>query len=560
METQTSEDGAPEREWQLDADDLRAVSRRLRGAPLAEGFTVGVATTRQLTDTYYDTDDWRFHRAGYALRVRRTRARIEATLKAFGDRREGLQRRLEISEPLARPGADELVSAPGPVGTRVRAVAGHRPIAALFEVHTRRRAQPLRHAGRAVGEIALDRTSIPRPGGEEPARLSRVEVEVGAAASAEVEPFVAALRTSCRLHPTATSKYAAGLHAHGLAPASVPDLGSTVVDDAMATGAVALAALRGGFASLLAHEPGTRLGEDVEALHEMRVATRRLRAAIKLFAEALPVRARALRGGLGWLGSVLGAVRDLDVELAQLDAWREDLDADDRPALGPVAVLLRERREAARRRMLRAFDSRRYERFVAAAVDVVRRGPGRTPAAQTPILAAAPDLIGASYRKLRKMGDRIDAASDALAYHQLRIRGKRLRYALEFHEDVYGKPLRATLRALVALQKILGGYHDAEVAAGHLRELCAMRGRRLPPRTLFVLGALAEREGRRARKLRRRAVKVYRKLAWRRLRQAMDGRRPAPAVDAKPARPRRGPRRDEGAAAPPGAKAVSARA
>ena len=62
-------------------------------------------------------------------------------------------------------------------------------------------------------------------------------------------------------------------------------------------------------------EPGTRLGEDIEELHDMRVATRRLRAALALFSTVLPVRAQTFREELGWLGRVLGAVRDLDVQL-----------------------------------------------------------------------------------------------------------------------------------------------------------------------------------------------------------------------------------------------------
>jgi CHAD domain-containing protein len=557
--------GWSEREWQLDADDLRAVSRRLRGAPLAAGFTVGTATSMQLVDTYYETDDWRFHRAGYALRLRRTRDGIEATLKAFGQDTGGYRQRHEVSETLPAGGAAALLAARGAVGTRVRAVVGRRSLRALFEIRTRRRAFPLRHGGHIVAEIALDTTSLVPPAGTAPVRLlARVEVEVDRSATPfEVEPFVTALRDACGLEPARVSKYAAALEARGLSPEPHPDLGPTAVDDEMAIGAVAFAALRAGFANLFAHEPGARLGEDIEALHQMRVATRKLRAAIKLFDDALPRRARALRRTLGWLGDVLGGVRDLDVEIADLATWRAGLAPRDGAALDAAVAVLRRRREAARERMLRTLDSRRYERFVAAAVAMARGGPGSTPGARVPALQAAPDLIATGYRKLRKLGDALSDASEAREHHRLRIRAKRLRYALEFLRDVYAKPMRPLLDALVDLQQVLGRFHDADVAAGHLHELCETYGRRLPPRTLFVIGALAERQARRAAKLRRRSLKLYRRLrggAWKRLRDAMRKRRPPRPVPVpvRAVRRRRGPRRADRRAL--GARPAPARA
>ena len=79
-------------------------------------------------------------------------------------------------------------------------------------------------------------------------------------------------------------------------------------------GELAFAVVRRQLAVLRDKEPGTRLGEDPEELHDMRVATRRLRAALALFAGVLPVRAQTYREELGWLGRLLGEVRDLDVQ------------------------------------------------------------------------------------------------------------------------------------------------------------------------------------------------------------------------------------------------------
>ena len=102
-------------------------------------------------------------------------------------------------------------------------------------------------------------------------------------------------------------------------------------------GELAFAVLRRQLAVLRAKEPGTRLGEDPEELHDMRVATRRLRAALSLFEGVLPVRAQVFREELGWLGRLLGAVRDLDVQLQGLAAMSSDV-ADVHASPAPTAT------------------------------------------------------------------------------------------------------------------------------------------------------------------------------------------------------------------------------
>src|SRR5262249_6626661 len=82
------------------------------------------------------------------------------------------------------------------------------------------------------------------------------------------------------------------------------------------------------------HDPGTRIGEDTEALHDMRVATRRLRAAVRIFAAGIPAPLQStLSRELRWLGELLGHVRDLDVQLAKLDSFTSAAPAGFRPAL-----------------------------------------------------------------------------------------------------------------------------------------------------------------------------------------------------------------------------------
>jgi CHAD domain-containing protein len=180
--------------------------------------------------------------------------------------------------------------------------------------------------------------------------------------------------------------------------------------------------------------------------------------------------------------------------------------------------------------MLKLLDSRRYEEFLEGFAGFLQRGPTRRVGAQPPVLAAAPELIARRYRKARRLARAITEASPPEAYHALRIRLKRLRYAVEFLAPLYGRPARALIRRVVALQDLLGRHQDACTAVAHLRELALAPRRKLPPATLFVMGQIAGHTLREAEALRRRFPKAYRKLEgrpWRALHAAMEDKRPA---------------------------------
>src|SRR3954465_2336582 len=89
-------------EWQLAAPELRPLERAVEGGELGDGVvTIGAPSAETIGDTYLDTADWRFHRAGYALRLRRTGAVTEATLKALVAAADGLAQRRELTERVA---------------------------------------------------------------------------------------------------------------------------------------------------------------------------------------------------------------------------------------------------------------------------------------------------------------------------------------------------------------------------------------------------------------------------------------------------------------------------
>jgi triphosphatase len=518
-------------EWQLDAVDLRPVRRWLESVPPE---TLEPAGTLTLNDRYLDTEDWRLSRGRTTLRVRTIGRTTEATAKSVGTPVEGLQDRRELTERIPSADPEAVLAAPGEVGRLVRALAGRRKLRELFRLRTRRQVFTLRLDGAVVGELSLDDTSIPVPDGR-PARLQRVEIEVEPSAVESVAPLVDELRVACGLSPAGASKFQAGVLAAGLAPPAPEDLGPAEVEDRMTVGEVAFAVLRTHFVEFLGHEPGVRLGEDPEEVHDMRVAIRRMRAAMSVFREALPVRTQRLRDELKWVAGELGEVRDLDVQLEQFREWRRGMPDQDREALAPLVRRLEERHAEARAQVLTDLDSPRYERVVAGMTDLLRRGPlRRSPASRTPALVAAPDILRRRRRKVRKQGDSLDPSSPPEDFHRLRIRTKRFRYAVEFLSPLAPKPSRRLVRRLVAVQDCLGEHQDAQVAMAHIREMVDRED--LPVRAVFLLGRVSERYARRAEELRAEFPGVYARIRgkpWRRLRRTLETRR-AEAVAALP--------------------------
>jgi triphosphatase len=537
-------------EWQFDALDLRPVERWLATLPTlaietGDGGTVTARARppRRLVDSYLDTDDWRVSQAGFVVRTRRRGRQDEITLKdsqpAAGS---GLRQRLEVTEVLPPSGLDALGS-DGPVGRRLRAIVGSHRLHEVLQVRTRRRPFALRVSGLDVAEVALDDTMIVVGTGQRPMHLRRVEVEVKPDWLHALEPMVEQLRVSCGLRPAHLSKFEAGLLALGEEVPGTPDFGPTEVDAGSTMGDLAFAVLRRQLAVLRAKEPGTRLGEDPEELHDMRVATRRLRAALSLFAGVLPARAQVFREELGWLGRLLGAVRDLDVQLQGLaDMASGVADMHVGPAfaghdpLADLAALLERERAGARADMLSGLDSVRWDRLAKGLTIMAQQGPARRPVAtRVPAEVAMPELVQARHDKVVKAARRAARSGVVSDFHALRIRCKRLRYALEFSADVYGGRTARYVRELTALQDRLGEMQDAEVASIQLAALATGEAH-LPPATIFVMGSVAERQRRTVERLRRRLpgqLPRTKGRAWRELRGLME-RRQADAVAAHP--------------------------
>jgi CHAD domain-containing protein len=224
---------------------------------------------------------------------------------------------------------------------------------------------------------------------------------------------------------------------------------------------------------MLAREEGTRDGSDLEDLHAMRVATRRQRAAWRVFGEAFDAdRTQRYRKRLTAVARDLGAVRDLDVLIEAVEAYRDRQVPAEAEALEPLLASWRSRRDAARTVLVDELDSARYRRWVEGYVAFVQaEGLATRPVSPTQphrVRDSMPSRIWAAYEVCRAY-EPVMRWADVPTLHELRIAAKWLRYTLEFVRESLGRDAGPVIERVVALQDHLGWLHDADVAAGIAR-------------------------------------------------------------------------------------------
>jgi CHAD domain-containing protein len=254
------------------------------------------------------------------------------------------------------------------------------------------------------------------------------------------------------------------------------------------------------------HDPAVRVGSDPEDLHDLRVAVRRTRAALREARSLLgEEQGRNLRAELKWFGRQLGPARDLDVLIARLRGEVAELDGPDAVPAGKIVMQLESEREAGQQAVLAALESPRYAELLALLEQTVDAPP---------VAASDVSLEKLAQREFRRLDRQVKAlgtspSNDAL--HRARIQAKRLRYATELSSQLLGKDGRRLVSAAKKFQDVVGAHQDAVVTEDHIR--AAVRRARGVGSGLAA-GRLIERE-----RARRAAAREELPEAWKRLRQ-----------------------------------------
>ena len=265
------------------------------------------------------------------------------------------------------------------------------------------------------------------------------------------------------------------------------------------------------FGALCANVEGVLENQDVEFLHDFRVAIRRTRTALSQTRGVLPSSVMdTYPPEFRWLGDVSGPCRDLDVMLLEMASDLHQSEFDD-GALDPLSNFLREKRQTEHGLIRAALQSERFrslvddwDRFLKTDAE----GEIRSPLASASIIDVAGPRILKAYRRIRKRGAGIDDSPSAALLHRLRIDGKKLRYLLEFFSELY--PRETTLRfirELKQLQDILGNFNDTVVQLALIREF-ANQGT-ASAETLITVDRLTEAITRRQRELRAEFVERF---------------------------------------------------
>ena len=472
------------------------------------GWSVETLPTQELVTTYFDTADLRLARWGCTLRYRVGEGwTVKVPAPSTGivvTRHEHTFAGNEGEPPTAAVQA-------------LRAYIRRATLEAVLTLCTRRQRLALRAAdGTPAAELVDDDVHVAAVGtsdvhGAMPsnagAAFREIEIELAEGANAEsLAAVLGNLRRAGAGEVDPTPKHIRALGARAAAPADVvvPEAGRKA-----AAGDIVRRALSRSVVILMQSDPGIRLGDDPEDVHQARVATRRLRSDLRTFGPLVDRGWRqGLRAELAWLAGELGTVRDLEVLRTGLQERLADLPPDDALAAAPLLDQLAAEEREARGRLLQTLDSARYLDLLERLIDAAR-APALLPAAAQRASSALPALARRPWGELRQAVQQLPAEPEDAALHQIRLLAKRARYAAEAVAPVVGKPAERFAAAAAALQTVLGDHLDASQAQAWLRK-------QADGPNAFIAGALVMAE---------RAKELGALAAWPAAWQSLDRRR-----------------------------------
>lgn len=436
----------------------------------------------RLVNIYYDTPDLALRRLGIALRLRRQRGVWLQTVKCSGQSAGGLTTRPEWETPY-KGQFDFSAVDDAAVRTRLERPKILSRLAPVFETSF------LRSVWRFAGVLLmLDRGWIVSAGRRE--AISELELEVTDGSVATVLGLAERLAERLTLAPALLSKADRGYRlflAQPPTPAKAEPLPAEIARLApmAAFGSIAFACLE----QLQLNRDGAIGSDDPEYIHQMRVATRRLRACVRLFSPLLPATfIEAILPPLHSLMSLLGQVRDLDVLLAEIVA-PVTAALPSEPRLAALAGIITDRRFHARVEAIRFLESRKYGQM-ALRIAALLHGLAEGDNGPAPTMTLE-EFANARLKRLRRKVRRLATEAkldDPASLHAVRIGVKRLRYALEFFTPLaHGKTARQLAARLAEVQTTLGQLNDL-ASAGRLLMDCAGEDLRLREAVTLIGG------------------------------------------------------------------------
>jgi inorganic triphosphatase YgiF len=468
----------------------------------------GKRSERDLLSTYFDTKKHKLRRCGLMLRVRQADGNCIQTVKAA---ETGSFARGEWESKVENP-APDLAKVDGTPLERLASKKLGRNLKPVFQISVRRTIRPFYIGGSEI-ELAIDRGNISAK--QHSAPIAEFELELKSGRTADLFHIARMLERKTGAQLDLRSKSEQGYllinGAKELATHAEPIQLDKKLTSHEAFDVIALAALR----HFSANADAVR-ALDAEAIHQMRVGLRRLRAAISIFDKVLPNASTArIKTELKWLTGQLAPAREIDVFLKERV---RPIVSKSKPKRGARAIRSQfsAKRSAAFKDARGAVETRRFRRLLLEMLEWLEtQRPVRNDNTQTPIAEFAADVLDRRIRKARKQGRRLEELSSA-ERHKLRIKIKKIRYALEFFESLYADKDRKQLARLgmrlKEIQSALGALNDARAH----REMAEKAALAAPPQNrrarAFTSGILVGEEREAAKGLSRAAYRELRKL------------------------------------------------
>jgi CHAD domain-containing protein len=443
----------------------------------------GVVEVRELDSvtlraTYHDTDGLRLAHSGITLRWRSGDDQGSAwTLKLPVEESDATERREIRFEGGAR-------SAPADARSLLTAYLRNQTLAPVARLRTvRKRWLLMGEREQELAEISYDEVSV-LDGNRITGRFSEIEIEGRSLDRAGVERLAEVFRGAGAVPAAPSPKLARAI---GIVPGAASERERLDLRPTDRAGLAVHAALNSGWQRLISNDPATRLGE-VEPLHQMRVATRRLRSDLRTFKSMLDQEwTEEMRAELKWLGQLLGAVRDTDVLSERFRASSPDLEQ----SLGPIHKSLARQRDRDFSHLSEALAAPRYIDLLDR-LDEARDRPPLTVEAQRFCSEALPPMVLRAWKKARKKVASLGPDPSNEDLHRVRILTKRARYAAEAVADpLEDRRVMKFANRAADVQDALGELQDAVMAQVTIERSVAGERR---PGVALAAGRLLERE------------------------------------------------------------------
>lgn len=429
--------------------------------------------SRELISVYFDTPDLALQKAGVSLRVRESKSGRVLTMK----RGDGLARE-EYEAPLV---GDQPPTELAPL-REVLTEADAATLAPAYNVRVIRRQRLVRY-GDAEIELALDQGEV--CGGRRASPISEVELELKSGEPAALFDLARELSRSAPLYLSFDTKSARGQALVAGQPVEARRRDKVKLERDATAGEAFQKNARNALAAIAANAAVLREAPNPEAVHQVRVAARRLRSALATFRPVVEdARYQAVKDELRWLAKAFDQARNLDVFAEEVLGPAQKMGA---PPAGLPALIaaVEAARQAVRKDACATAAGERFRTLMIDATAWAETGDWLGAAAgQEPARSYADKVLGKRLKKLLKRGRKIEAHDDA-ARHAVRIQAKKLRYAAEGFASLYpDKKVDRFVGRLKALQDSLGALNDIATAEPLMASLA------LSPEAAFAAGEL----------------------------------------------------------------------